>query len=84
MTYALALYQSLERGDPKAAMTKFRSSAAVDRDIKAFRDQIATVKTPEDLFKNRRLMSVVLTAYGLESELNFMGRIKGVLMSDLT
>ena len=84
MSYALALYQSLERSDPKAAMTKFRSSAAVDRDVKSFKEQIGSVKTTDELFKNRRLMSFVLTAYGLETELNFMGRMKGVLMSDLT
>ena len=84
MTYALALYQSLERSDPAAAMTKFRSSATVERDVKAFKEQLASVKTTEELFKNRRLMGFVLTAYGLETELNYMGRIKGVLMSDLS
>ena len=84
MTYALALYQSLERSDPATAMTKFRSSATVERDVKAFKEQLASVKTTEELFKNRRLMGFVLTAYGLETELNYMGRIKGVLMSDLS
>jgi hypothetical protein len=84
MTYSLALYQSLERSDPKTAITKFRSSAAVERDVKAFKEQVANVKTTDDLFKNRRLMSFVLTGYGLESELNSIGRIKGVMMSDLS
>jgi hypothetical protein len=84
MTYALALYQSLERTDPATAMTKFRSSAAVERDVKAFKEQLASVKTTDELFKNRRLMGFVLTAYGLETELNYMGRIKGVMMSDLS
>lgn len=84
MTYSLALYQSLERTDPKTALTKFRSTATVERDVKAFKEQVANVKTTEDLFKNRRLMSFVLTGYGLETELNSMGRIKAVMMSDLT
>lgn len=84
MTYALAVYQSLERSDPTVAMTKFRSSAAVERDVKAFREQLGTIKSTDDLFKNRKAMSFVLTAYGLETELNLMGRIKGVMMSDLS
>ena len=84
MTYALALYQSLERSDPTVAMTKFRSSATIERDVKVFKEQLGTLKTTDDLFKNRRAMSFVLTAYGLETELSFMGRIKGVMMSDLT
>lgn len=84
MATALSLYQSVERADPARSLTKFRSSAAITREVEYFKSQIASVKTPEDLYKNRRMMGFVLSAYGLDTEINFIGRIKAVLNSDLT
>ncbi len=84
MANALSIYQSAERTDQARAITKFRSSAAVAREVEYFKAQVASVKTPEDLYKNRRLMTFVLSAYGLDSEINFPGRIKAVLNSDLS
>jgi hypothetical protein len=84
MAFALATYNSLERIDQSRAVTKFKSSAQITREVDNFKTQLANIRTPEDLFKNRRVMSFVLSAYGLDSEINFMGRIKAVLNSDIT
>lgn len=84
MATALSLYQSVERADPARSLTKFRSSAAITREVEYFKSQVASIKTPEDLYKNRRMMGFVLSAYGLDTEINFIGRIKAVLNSDLT
>ncbi|MFZ9413424.1 MAG: DUF1217 domain-containing protein [Alphaproteobacteria bacterium] len=84
MANALSLYQSVERADPARSLTKFRSSAAITREVEYFKSQIASIKTPDDLYKNRRMMGFVLSAYGLDTEINFIGRIKAVLNSDLT
>lgn len=83
MANALSLYQSAERADPARSLTRFRSSAAIQREVEYFRSQVASIKTPEDLYKNRRMMGFVLSAYGLDTEINFIGRIKAVLNSDL-
>jgi len=83
MATGLVTYLALERGDPSRAIGKFRSSAAVAREVEAFRSEIGRLKSPEDLYRNRRLMSVVLSAYGLDSEINALGRIKAVLNSDV-
>lgn len=83
MATALSLYQSAERADPARSLTKFRSSAAITREVEYFKSQVASIKTPEDLYKNRRMMGFVLSAYGLDTEINFIGRIKAVLNSDL-
>lgn len=84
MATALSLYQSVERADPARSLTKFRSSASITREVEYFKSQVASIKTPEDLYKNRRMMGFVLSAYGLDTEINFIGRIKAVLNSDLT
>ncbi|MBL8701958.1 MAG: DUF1217 domain-containing protein [Alphaproteobacteria bacterium] len=83
MTYALSTYTALEKSDQTRAMAKFRSSAQVTRDIAAFKQQLLSIKSPEDLLKNRKAMTFVLSAYGLDSEINYLGRIKAVLNSDL-
>lgn len=84
MVFALATYRSLERSDQTQATAKFKSSAQVTREINDFKTQLASIKTPDDLFKNRRVMQFILNAYGLDTEINFMGRIKAVLNSNIT
>lgn len=84
MAFALATYQSLERTDQTRAAAKFKSSAQITREIDNFKTQLANIKTPEDLYKNRRVMQFILNAYGLDTEINYMGRIKAVLNSDVT
>lgn len=76
MVLALATYQALERSDQTHAVAKFRSSAQIDREVENFKSQIQNLKSPDDLYKNRRLMNFVLSAYGLDSEINAMGRVK--------
>ncbi len=84
MVLALATYQTLERSDQTRAIAKFRSSAQIDREVENFKSQVENLKSPEDLFKNRRLMTFVLSAYGLDSEINALGRVKAAFNSNLT
>jgi len=84
MVQALATYHALERTDQTRAIAKFRSSAQIDREVENFKAQVKNLKSPEDLYKNRRLMNFVLSAYGLDSEINSMGRVKAALNSDIT
>ena len=82
MALALATYQQLERGDPARALAKFQSGAQVQREIDYFKANIQRVGSLDDLMKNRRLMTFVLSGFGLDSEINALGRIKAVLKSD--
>ena len=84
MVQALATYYALERTDQTRAIAKFRSSAQIDREVENFKVQVKNLKSPEDLYKNRRLMNFVLSAYGLDSEINSLGRVKAALNSDIT
>lgn len=84
MVNALSTYTALEKSDQTRAVSKFRSSVQVTRDVEQFKQQVASIKTPEDLLKNRKVMTFVLSAYGLDSEINYLGRIKAVLNSDLS
>jgi len=47
----------------------FANSAQTRRDVDYFRDNIAKVKSADDLVSDRRLMRVALGAFGLESDL---------------
>ena len=80
---ALGLFQSLTKGNSSQALAKFQNRADIRREIEYFKQEVAKLKTPDDLFKNYRLMKFVLSAYGLGSDINYMGRIKAVLNSDL-
>src|SRR3546814_9744675 len=47
-------------------------------------DNIGSVKTEDDLFKNTRLVNFILKAYDLESDEQYPGKIRQILDSDLT
>ncbi|HEX6980326.1 MAG TPA: DUF1217 domain-containing protein [Alphaproteobacteria bacterium] len=80
---ALGVFQRLSKGNSSQALARFQNRPDIKREIDFFKQEIAKLKTPEDLFKNYRLMKFVLSAYGLESDLNYMGRVKAVMNSDL-
>jgi Protein of unknown function (DUF1217) len=55
------------------------NSAEIRRDEDYFRAKIGSVKTADDLMKDRRLLKVALTAYGLEADINSTAFIKKIL-----
>ncbi len=61
----------------------FAKQAKILKDIAYFKDKIAKVETPADIVKDRRLLMFVTSAFGLEGEEKFGGRIRKVLESDL-
>lgn len=62
---------------------RLEASPEVARDLAAFREQIADVKTPDDLLNNRSLLKVALGAFGLEEDLGNIGFLRNILESDL-
>lgn len=60
----------------------FRNSAAVKRDIDYFKTAIAKVTSADDLVKDYRLFRFVLSAYGLDSQIDAKAFMKKVLAQD--
>lgn len=48
----------------------FEDQAAVQRDLAYFKEKISSIRSPEDLVRDRRLLSVALGAFGLEDEID--------------
>ncbi|MEZ5897833.1 MAG: DUF1217 domain-containing protein [Parvularculaceae bacterium] len=79
----LAGWKVLER----TQQVQFRAYAgqeSIQRDVGYFRSVISDVAEPGDLLEDRRLMSVVLTAYGLEDEIDKRAIIRRVMEDGVT
>ncbi|WP_333685148.1 DUF1217 domain-containing protein [Pontibaca methylaminivorans] len=62
-----------------AQFLAFKKSSAVVRDLDYFKEEIGNITTAADLVGNRRLLSVALSAFGLENDLNNRYFIQKVL-----
>ncbi len=62
----------------------FRNGGPVKNEIDYFRSAIAKVDNPDDLVKDYRLFRFVLSAYGLDSQINAQALMKKVLSEDWT
>ncbi len=81
---ALPVFQRIIKRDGAEMQEKFAKTKPVQKEIDYFREKVKELKTPEDLFKDRRLMQFVLSAYSMDDELQYMGRMKKILLSKLT
>ncbi len=59
--------------------TVLNKSPEMARDVDYFRSRIGKIRTADDLINDRRLLSVALTAFGLENDLNNKAFIRRVL-----
>lgn len=57
----------------------FNESGVVSREVAAFRERISDIRTAEDLVNDRELLSVSLTAFGLEEDIDNRFFIKKIL-----
>jgi len=62
----------------------FNNSSRMTRNVDHFRETIATIKSAEDLVKDRRLLEVALGAFGLDDDINNKFFIQKILESDTT
>jgi hypothetical protein len=69
-----------------AEFQRFRERKDVQKEIDYFKENIGSVETVDELFesRNHRLLKFVLSAYDLESEAQYPGKIRKILESDLT
>ncbi|MDP6352721.1 MAG: DUF1217 domain-containing protein [Alphaproteobacteria bacterium] len=59
---------------------QFKNSPMIQRDVQHFLEKAGEVETAEEFLEDRRLLSVALSAFALEDEINFPARIKKVLI----
>lgn len=62
--------------------TSFAKNPALQRDITYLRDKLPTKLTAKDLLSDRRLQEMVLTAFGLDSQIGMNALMQKVLESD--
>lgn len=65
-----------------ALETRFASQKTQTKQVDRFRENAATIKTPEALLKDRRTLQFVLESYGLESEINKTAILRKLMTED--
>ena len=75
---AFPIYQALTQSRDKQ-FASFVKQPVIQRESAYFLEEAKKVKTVEEFINNRRLLSVALSAFGLDEEINYLGRIKKVL-----
>lgn len=80
---AVVAWKQLEKtGDQQRA--RWEKDPSVQREIAYAKDFASKVKNVEEMIGNRRFMNFVLSAFGLESEVDKKGLLRKVLTSDLS
>lgn len=67
--------------EPKQKLLVIKS-ALFKKDIETFKARAANIDSPDELFKDYRLLKIVLEAYDLDSEIDKAGFIKKILTSN--
>jgi hypothetical protein len=67
-----------------AEYQQFLQRSDLQRDIEYYRTNIKDIKSLDDLFEDYRLLKFLLSSYDLESEVQFPGKVRKIIESDLT
>ncbi|MEP3484111.1 MAG: DUF1217 domain-containing protein [Sneathiella sp.] len=78
------LWYKLANDQKDAHMKMFEAQPTTARDIEKFKEEIVNVKSVDDLMKNRTLLSVTLSAFQLESEIDKTAFVRKMLTEDPT
>ena len=80
---SVVAWKQLEKtGEQQRA--RWEKQPSVQREIAYAKDFASKVKNVEEMLNNRRFMTFVLSAFGLESEVDKKGLLRKVLTSDMT
>ncbi|WP_370156545.1 DUF1217 domain-containing protein [Ferrovibrio sp.] len=63
---------------------KFIGRSDIKKQVDYYRENIGSVQSLDDLFKDSRLLTFLLKSYGLESEAQYPGKIRKIIESDIT
>jgi hypothetical protein len=75
---AFPIYASLENTRDKQ-FAGFEKLPNIERDVDYFLENAPKVETVDEFIDDHRLMTVALSAFGLEDEIQYLGRMKKVL-----
>lgn len=70
--------------DPETALTQFRKSPNIQRQIDNFLEKFRNFESVEELVDDYQVMQVVLSAFQLEDEINFRARNQKIIEQPLT
>ncbi|MBL4666001.1 MAG: DUF1217 domain-containing protein [Sneathiella sp.] len=76
------LWYKLAESQTESHMKVFEAQPTTARDIEIFKEEIKNVKSVDDLMKNRTLLSVTLSAFQLESEIDKYAFVEKMLTED--
>lgn len=79
---ALAAYTVLDKTEQRKAVAT--ANAQYTKDLESFKTAVVKVEKLDDLFKNTKLLTTILKAYNLESNIGDINRLKEILTSKLT
>ena len=80
---ALALFKQIRKNEVQYRQ-QFQNRADVQKEIENFKKQASKVKDVDALVKDRKVLGVLLSAFGLEGEINNPGKLKAIINSDPT
>ncbi|HEX9647779.1 MAG TPA: DUF1217 domain-containing protein [Alphaproteobacteria bacterium] len=75
---AFPLYQALGKTRDKQ-FAAFERQPLIEREVAYFLEHAKKVKTVDEFLADRRLMAVALSAFGMEDEIQYLGRMRKVL-----
>ena len=76
------LWYKLANDQKDAHMAVFEAQPTTARDIEQFKEEIVNIKSVDDLMKNRTLLTVTLSAFQLESEVDKTAFVQKMLTED--
>lgn len=74
-------YQMLQQNGDKQYQ-EFTKSAKVQQEVEYFQEQINKIETPEDFMKDQRLVKFALSAFTMDDEAQYMGRLNKIMLED--
>lgn len=82
MLSSLIIYNRAVSSAGASDKVKITSQTTVQREIDYFTSKAAKIKNANEFMSDHRMMRFALSAFSMESELQYMGRMKKVLLAD--
>lgn len=78
---AYTYYQMLQNNGEEQ-LEKFTQQDSVQEEVSYFQERVAEIETPEEFLEDDRLVKFVLSAFSMDDEFQYMGRLKKILLED--
>ena len=76
------LWYKLANSLKDSHMKMFEAQPTVTRDVATFKEKIGDIKSVDDLMKNRTVLTMVMSAFQLESEVGKTAMVRKILTED--